>query len=81
MIHSGSRNVGKKVCDHYNAIAKGMNNMRLSSNVQEHLNFLPVNSQEGKEYIADMNWCLEFAKINRKLMMDRIAEILLKSIE
>jgi tRNA-splicing ligase RtcB len=80
MIHSGSRNVGKKVCDHYNNVAKEMNKMRLS-NVPDQLNFLPIPSQEGKEYIADMNWCLEFAKINRKLMMDQVSKILFQSIE
>ena len=35
-----------------------------------------VNSKNGRDYINDMNWCLEFALQNRKLMMyDAISAI------
>jgi len=35
-----------------------------------------VKSKEGKDYIKDMNWCLEFALANRKEMMIRVIAVL-----
>ena len=35
---------------------------------------LDVNSEEGKNYINDLNWCLEFALLNRKSMIKRVSE-------
>jgi tRNA-splicing ligase RtcB len=39
---------------------------------------LDVNSKEGKNYIRDLNWCLDFALVNRKEMMARVVESILK---
>ena len=76
MIHSGSRNLGKQVADHYNKIAKELNSKWHSSVPKEwDLAFLPVDSEEGQAYIREMNYCVEFALANRKLMMNRICEI------
>ncbi len=77
MIHSGSRNLGKKVADHYNKIAIDINEKWYSQvEKKKELAFLPVDSGEGKNYIEEMNYCVEFALANRKLMMNRIFEIL-----
>lgn len=76
MIHSGSRNLGKQVADYYNKLAIEMNEKWHSSVPKEwQLAFLPVDSQEGKDYINEMNYCVEFALANRKLMMRRICDI------
>ncbi len=79
MIHSGSRNLGKQVADHYNKLAIELNK-KWHSNVPEEweLAFLPVDSEEGQAYIREMNYCVEFALANRKLMMERILEIFIK---
>lgn len=74
MIHSGSRNLGKQVADHYNNVAIELNK-KWFSETQKELNFLPIDSKEGKDYIREMNYCVEFALANRKLMMDRIIDI------
>lgn len=76
MIHSGSRNLGKQVADHYNKLAREIN-QRYYSSVEDkkELAFLPIDSDEGKAYIREMNYCVDFALANRKLMMDRIKEI------
>jgi len=75
MIHSGSRKLWKKVADYYNKLAVELNNKWFSSIPKEHeLAFLPIESEEGKSYIKEMNYCVEFALANRKLMMDRIKE-------
>ena len=75
MIHSGSRNLGYKVAKHYNEIAINLNNKWYSEVKKEiELAFLPMDSQEAKDYINEMNYCIDFALANRTLMMDRIKE-------
>jgi tRNA-splicing ligase RtcB len=39
------------------------------------LAFLPIESKEAKSYFEEMNYCVDFAFANRKLMMDRIVEV------
>jgi len=76
MIHSGSRNLGKQVADHYNKLAIKLNEKMYSSVPKEwELAFLPIDSEEGKAYLQEMNYCVEFALANRKLMMSRIVNI------
>jgi len=75
MIHSGSRNLGKQVADHYNKTAKELNAKWQSSIPKEYdLAFLPIDTEEGRAYIREMNYCVEFALANRKLMMRRCLE-------
>jgi tRNA-splicing ligase RtcB len=76
MIHSGSRNLGLKVAEHYNKLAVELNEKWFSKVPKEwKLAFLPVDSEEGQSYIREMNYCVDFALANRQLMMDRIMEI------
>ena len=76
MIHSGSRNLGKQVAEHYDKIAVELNKRWCSSVPKEHLlAFLPVESDEGYEYVNEMKYCVDFAFANRKLMMTRITNI------
>ncbi len=81
MIHSGSRNIGYKVAQYYNKLAVELNKKWFSSVPKEHeLAFLPINSEEGKSYLREMKYCVDFALTNRKLMMDRIIDIFKKEI-
>jgi tRNA-splicing ligase RtcB (3'-phosphate/5'-hydroxy nucleic acid ligase) len=76
MIHSGSRNLGSKVADYYNKLAIKLNEKWFSSIPKEwELAFLPIDTQEAHDYSNEMNYCIEFALANRKLMMDRIINI------
>ncbi|MFA5355272.1 MAG: RtcB family protein [Candidatus Paceibacterota bacterium] len=76
MIHSGSRNLGKKVADFYNKIAVKLNEQWHSSVPKQwELAFLPMDTPEYKGYLQDMQICVDFALANRKLMMDRITAI------
>ena len=76
MIHSGSRNLGFKVAKHYNDIAKELNEKWFSSVPKEHeLAFLPLCSDEADAYLREMQYCVDFALANRKLMMERIMTI------
>lgn len=73
MIHSGSRNIGLKVADHYNKLAKNLNE-RWHTSVEKakDLAFLPIESDEAKKYFAEMQYCVDFAFANRKLMMANV---------
>jgi len=81
MIHSGSRNLGKLVGDYYNKLAASLNE-RWHSVVSPdiRLPFLPVGSHEFTAYWAEMEYCIDFALCNRKLMMERIEEVISDSI-
>ncbi len=77
MIHSGSRNLGKQVCDYYNQVAEDRNKEWYSSvDIKQELAFLPIHSIEAKEYKKEMDYCLAFAKANRDLMMRDINDIM-----
>ena len=77
MIHSGSRNLGKKVGDYYNRLATTLNERWHSVvNPELHLAFLPLKTNEFNNYWAEMQYCVDFALCNRRLMMERIKEIL-----
>lgn len=75
MIHSGSRNLGHKICTHYNNLAKELNNRWYSSVPKEHqLAFLPLDSEEGQNYFKEMHYCVKFASENRLLMMENVKQ-------
>lgn len=69
MIHSGSRNIGKQIGDFFNDIARDLNK-KYYSGVPEDIPFLPTDTPEGKDYIAYMNFALQFAFYNRMVMME-----------
>ena len=73
MIHSGSRNLGARVGNHHTRIAEDLNT-RWFSKVDTNINlaFLPTDSKEFNDYWAEMEFCVQFALSNRRLMMDRI---------
>jgi tRNA-splicing ligase RtcB len=76
MIHSGSRNLGKQVCDYYNGLAECLNERwHTSVPIKQELAFLPMESAEAKAYKLEMDYCLAFSTANRDLMMRDITEI------
>ncbi len=82
MIHSGSRNLGKQVGDYYNKIAAALN-ARWHSVVSPDIR-LPFLARESKEfgmYWNEMKYCIDFALCNRRLMMERIEEVIADSLK
>ncbi|WP_035588385.1 RtcB family protein [Hippea jasoniae] len=76
MIHSGSRNLGKQIADHYNNIAKKINEKAgYPIPPSWELAYLETNSLEGQSYLEEMHFAIEYAKSNRKLMANRIVDI------
>lgn len=79
MVHSGSRNIGYKVAQFYNNLArKSREKFHSTIPTSWDLDFLPMDSAEGQDYLSEMNYCLEFARASRYLMMRKICEIMEK---
>ena len=70
MIHSGSRHLGNVIARFYNERALELNRKWHSNIPNKDLAFLPVNAQEGQDYIKDMNFALDYARENRRRIMD-----------
>jgi len=70
MLHSGSRNIGKKVGDYFNEIATNLNKKWYSQGSD--IPFLPADTDEGKAYLAWMDLALRFAYMNRKVMFGEV---------
>jgi tRNA-splicing ligase RtcB len=67
LLHSGSRNVGLKVANYYDKLAKQLNEQWFSA-VTSKIYFLPADSVLGSRYGADMQACLSYAYTNRVFM-------------
>ena len=77
MIHSGSRNLGARVGAYYNELAEKLNAMWHSVvDPNIHMAFLPRGTKEFGLYWMEMRYCIDFALCNRRLMMQRIEEVL-----
>ena len=82
MIHSGSRHLGKAICDHFHGIARELNQTWYSEVKDEyHLAFLPVQSAEGQQYINWMNLALDYAFENRERMLHKTCATVKELIE
>ncbi len=77
MVHSGSRNIGYKVADHYNRLAVRLNEKWNSPVPKAHqLAYLLLDSKEAQQYINEMNYCIDFALASRKLMMENTLKVI-----
>ena len=75
MIHSGSRNLGKKVADYYINMAKHeCESWKLHDLVKNELCVFPSHSIWFNAYIDEMDICLAFSNANREVMAERIKE-------
>jgi len=73
IVHSGSRGIGYKTAQHYMKLASGDGKAR-----EGHFGF-DVETQNGKDYIKDLNFCLEFALENRKQILWSVYKVLAKA--
>lgn len=74
MIHSGSRNLGKRIEEHYHRLAAkhcGHYRVRLPD---PDLAFLPIEEPDGHNYFRDMLLALRYAEENRRRMMAAFKE-------
>lgn len=75
VIHSGSRGVGHGIATHYMKAAHPEGKAK-----EGHFGFT-TDSDEGKAYIQDLNWCLDYALANRKRMMERVVDVVAASLD
>lgn len=69
MLHSGSRNFGLKICKYFDEVAEVEMKKWYSKST---IPFIPVNSNEGKEYLGWLEFSSRFALLNRRIMMDDV---------
>lgn len=82
MIHSGSRHLGKEICDYFHNKARELNVRWYSAVPEEYrLAFLPVSTPEGQQYINWMNLALDYAFENREHMLTATCNIVKELIE
>lgn len=82
MIHSGSRHLGKAICDYFHNKARELNRMWYSEVPEEsRLAFLPTDSKEGMQYIQWMQLAMDYAYENRERMLEKTKEIVKQQIE
>jgi len=82
MIHSGSRHLGKEICDYFHNKARWLNRTWYSEVKDEyHLAFLPVHTKEGQQYINWMNLAMDYAFENRARMLDKTCTVVKELIE
>ena len=76
MVHSGSRNIGHTVAEHYNRLARKLNE-QWHTEVDRSVNlaFLPAETDVAEKYLNEMQYCVDFAFANRKLMMSNIESV------
>lgn len=75
MIHSGSRNFGKKIADYYNSTAVRFCKKWHSNIPNYDLAFLPQDDELFAEYMSAMNFALRFAAESRNRMMGKMKGI------
>src|SRR5690554_798393 len=73
MVHSGSRNIGYTVANHYHKLAVKETKER-GNNVPKDLSYFVKGSENYDRYFREMNYCIDFALQNRKLMMERVKD-------
>jgi len=74
MIHSGSRNLGKRIEEHYHRIANRLCTRFRVPLADPDLAFLPIAEADGHYYYTDMLFALRYAKENRRRMMEAMKE-------
>ena len=72
MVHSGSRNIGFTVANYYHKKAVEENENHKGNDIPKDLSYLMCGTDGYENYFKEMNYCIEFALKNRKLMMERV---------
>lgn len=72
-IHSGSRNFGLRIANHFQAIAKANLQKYFLGETYKDLEFLLVDSDEGRAYLEAVCFATNYASTNRWAMMEIIS--------
>jgi tRNA-splicing ligase RtcB len=66
MLHSGSRGIGQAIRDHH--LAKGAAG-------RSGLRFLDAESGEGRAYLQDLAWAVDYAEASRRAMVKAVGDV------
>lgn len=81
MIHTGSRNLGKKVAEHYNKIAEELcHRWHYDSLIANDLSVIPAGEDAFSAYWSEMQFCLDFASENRRRISSAVMYCIQKHI-
>lgn len=69
MIHSGSRNLGLRIAEHYHRCALRLNERQGVTLPDPELAYLPLDTPEARDYLRDMALALAYARENRRRIM------------
>lgn len=72
MLHSGSRNIGKVTAEKHIDEAKKAMRKASTPLPDPDLAYLREGSEPFRRYVADLQWCQEFALRNRQIMLDEV---------
>lgn len=72
VLHSGSRGIGNKIACKHIKTAQGICERMFVALKDKDLAYLPEETPEFQEYMRDLHWAQEFARLNRDEMMDRV---------
>src|SRR3989339_1071886 len=79
MIHTGSRHIGLQIAERSIREAKKYNT-HYKMGLPPDLSCLPLDSSEGQEYMEAMNWALDYARENRRQLMEELLDIFREAI-
>ena len=71
-LHSGSRGIGHKIATIYIRKAQELAKKHRVALPDRDLAFLEKGTKEFDDYVRDLHWAQQFAKLNRDEMMDRV---------
>lgn len=72
VLHSGSRGIGNKLAEKHIKVAQRLMDDMFVQLPDKDLAYLPSGWKEFDEYIYDLHWAQDFARLNREEMMDRV---------
>ena len=73
MLHSGSRGVGNRIGTYFIELAKRDMRGRIDELPDRDLAYLQEGSEHFDDYVRAVDWAQNYARVNRELMMDRVA--------
>lgn len=79
VIHSGSRNFGKRIAEYYQGEARKLMQSYFL-NPERDTEFMPRFEVQAGEYLIAMQTAQQYASVNRKVMMTRIVDFLGASV-
>lgn len=80
MLHSGSRGVGNAIGTHFITLAQADMRQHIATLPDRDLAYFTEGSQHFDDYVDAVGWAQEYARQNRRLMMDAVLAALQQAI-